>query len=339
MIEVFIILFFFVLNYFFFCNFYKISLYLDVFDKPLKRKIHKKKVASIGGIFFLINFLFIIAVGYLFKIKLFYFNIGDSVKYFSFLITFILFFILGILDDKYILSYKIKFFFSFLFLLFLIKIDKNLVIYELRFSFLEYPILLKYFATFFTILCILLFINACNMIDGLNLLSISYFIFIIFFFIFNKYISNLFILLIFYYIFFIYLNNRNQIFLGDNGTISISFLLSYFFIKSYNANFISNVDIIFLIMAIPGLDMFRLFLERILNKKNPFKADSNHLHHLILYKFPKKNVASILLIFVLIFPYTLTFTKLSYLFILLITLLLYLTLVIFLKLKIKNKIK
>ena len=339
MIEFFIILFFFVLNYFFFCNFYKISLYLDIFDKPLKRKIHKKKVASIGGIFFLINFLFIIAVGYLFKIKLFYFNIGDSVQYFSFLITFILFFILGILDDKYILSYKIKFFFSFLFLFFLIKIDKNLVIYELRFSFLEYPILLKYFATFFTILCILLFINACNMIDGLNLLSISYFIFIIFFFIFNKYISNLFILLIFYYIFFIYLNNRNQIFLGDNGTISISFLLSYFFIKSYNANFISNVDIIFLIMSVPGLDMFRLFLERILNKKNPFKADSNHLHHLILYKFPKKNVASILLIFVLIFPYTLTFAKLSYLFILLITLLLYLTLVIFLKLKIKNKIK
>ena len=92
-------------------------------------------------------------------------------------------------------------------------------------------------------------------------------------------------------------------------------------------------------MAVPGLDMFRLFLERILNKKNPFKADSNHLHHLILYKFPKKNVASILLILVLIFPYTLTFTKLSYLFILLITLLLYLTLVIFFKLKIKNKIK
>jgi UDP-GlcNAc:undecaprenyl-phosphate GlcNAc-1-phosphate transferase len=339
MIEFFIILFFFVLNYFFFCNFYKISLYLDLFDKPLKRKIHKKKVASIGGVFFLINFLFIIAVGYLFKIKLFYFNIGDSVQYFSFLITIILFFILGILDDKYILSYKIKLFFSFLFLFFLIKIDKNLVIYELRFSFLEHPILLKYFATFFTILCILLFLNACNMIDGLNLLSISYFIFIIFFFIFNKYISNLFILLIFYYVFFIYLNNRNQIFLGDNGTISISFLLSYFFIKSYNANFISNVDIIFLIMAVPGLDMFRLFLERVLNKKNPFKADSKHLHHLMLYKFPKKNIASVLMIFVLIFPYTLTFTKLSYLFILLITPLLYLTLVIFLKLKIKNKIK
>ncbi len=336
MIYFFISLFFILLNYFFFYNFYKISLYLNIFDKPSKRKIHKKKVASIGGVFFLINFIFIIAVGYLFKIELFYFNTGDSVEYFSFLMIFILFFILGILDDKYTFSYKIKFLFFILFLFFLIKIDKNLVIYELRFSFLENPILLKYFATLFTILCILLFLNACNMIDGINFLSISYFIFIIFFFIFNKYISNLFILLIFYYVFFIYLNNRNLIFLGDNGTISISFLLSYIFIKSYNANFISNVDIIFLIMAVPGLDMFRLFLERILNKKDPFKADSNHLHHLILYKFPKKNIASILMIFILIVPYTLTFTKLSYLFILLITLSLYFTLIIFLKFKIKN---
>jgi UDP-GlcNAc:undecaprenyl-phosphate GlcNAc-1-phosphate transferase len=177
------------------------------------------------------------------------------------------------------------------------------------------------------------------MIDGLNFLSISYFLFIIFFFIFNKYISNLFFLLIFYYAFFIYLNNRGQIFLGDNGTISISFLLSYFFIKSYNANFISNVDIIFLIMAVPGLDMLRLFFERILNKKSPFKADNNHLHHLMLYNFPKKNIASIIMIFASIFPYILTFTKLSYLLTLFITLLLYFILIFFLKRKLKKQSK
>jgi UDP-GlcNAc:undecaprenyl-phosphate GlcNAc-1-phosphate transferase len=339
MIEFFIILFFFTLNYFFFYNFHKISLYINLFDNPSKRKIHNRKVASIGGVFFLINFFLIIAVGHLFKIKLFNFNIGNPVQYFSFFITFILFFILGFLDDKYTLSYKIKLFFSFLFLFFLIKIDKNFVIYEIRFSFLENPILLKYFVTFFTILCILLFINACNMIDGLNFLSISYFLFIIFFFIFNKYISNLFFLLIFYYAFFIYLNNRGEIFLGDNGTISISFLLSYFFIKSYNANFISNVDIIFLIMAVPGLDMLRLFFERILNKKSPFKADNNHLHHLMLYNFPKKNIASIIMIFASIFPYILTFTKLSYLLTLFITLLLYFILIFFLKRKLKKQSK
>ena len=37
-------------------------------------------------------------------------------------------------------------------------------------------------------------------------------------------------------------------------------------------------------MCIPGLDMFRLFLERIYFKKNPFKGDNNHLHHILLKK-------------------------------------------------------
>ena len=35
-------------------------------------------------------------------------------------------------------------------------------------------------------------------------------------------------------------------------------------------------------MCIPGLDMFRLFVERILKNKNPFKGDNNHLHHILL---------------------------------------------------------
>ena len=36
-------------------------------------------------------------------------------------------------------------------------------------------------------------------------------------------------------------------------------------------------------MMLPGIDMLRLFLERIL-KKNPFKGDRNHLHHLFYLK-------------------------------------------------------
>jgi UDP-GlcNAc:undecaprenyl-phosphate/decaprenyl-phosphate GlcNAc-1-phosphate transferase len=331
MIEFFVILFFIILNYYFFSNFYKISLFLNIFDKPSKRKIHKSKVASNGGVFFLINFLLILIAGYLFKIKLFYFNFDSTLQYLVFILTFILFFILGFLDDKNNLSYKTKFIFTILFLFFLIKIDNNLTIDHLKFSFLEKPLLLGNFAIPFTILCILLFINSCNMIDGLNLLSVSYFFFIIFFFIFLKCISVFFLLLFFYYVFFIYLNYKSKIFLGDNGTLSISFVLSYFFIKSYNSNLITNVDIIFIIMSVPGLDMFRLFLERVFNKKNPFKADSNHLHHLLLFKFQNKNIASLLMFFTLIFPYFLTFTKLSNFLVILIILLIYFTILVFLK--------
>ena len=35
-------------------------------------------------------------------------------------------------------------------------------------------------------------------------------------------------------------------------------------------------------MFIPGLDMIRLFVVRMLKKNNPFSADRNHLHHKLL---------------------------------------------------------
>ena len=40
-------------------------------------------------------------------------------------------------------------------------------------------------------------------------------------------------------------------------------------------------------MIIPGLDMLRLFAERLIKKKNPFKGDNNHIHHLFQFKFSK----------------------------------------------------
>ena len=47
-------------------------------------------------------------------------------------------------------------------------------------------------------------------------------------------------------------------------------------------------------MMVPGVDMFRLFLMRILSKKNPFSPDRNHIHHLLLNKiFKYKNFNNI----------------------------------------------
>lgn len=38
-------------------------------------------------------------------------------------------------------------------------------------------------------------------------------------------------------------------------------------------------------MIVPGFDMFRLFVQRLIKKRNPFKGDLNHLHHIIKKKF------------------------------------------------------
>ena len=63
-----------------------------------------------------------------------------------------------------------------------------------------------------------------------------------------------------------------------NQFISISNLQIY----SYHQYQIDmHHDEIFLIMSVPGLDMFRLFLMRLINGKHPFKPDNFHLHHLM----------------------------------------------------------
>ena len=40
-----------------------------------------------------------------------------------------------------------------------------------------------------------------------------------------------------------------------------------------------------MIMALPGIDMFRLFIIRIYNGKHPFSSDTNHIHHLISKRY------------------------------------------------------
>ena len=50
--------------------------------------------------------------------------------------------------------------------------------------------------------------------------------------------------------------------------------------------------------TLPGIELLRLAILRLLNKKHPFKADRNHIHHLIITKFGliKTNLILILLI-------------------------------------------
>ena len=36
---------------------------------------------------------------------------------------------------------------------------------------------------------------------------------------------------------------------------------------------------------IPGIDMLRLFIQRLLNKRNPFSGDTEHLHHYLIKKY------------------------------------------------------
>ena len=82
--------------------------------------------------------------------------------------------------------------------------------------------------------------------------------------------------------------------MGDNGSLTIPYIISYFLVKSYNNNIIEFSDDIFIVMMIPGFELLRLFFTRTINKKNPFTADRKHIHHILLKKIGYKKTITTL---------------------------------------------
>ena len=69
------------------------------------------------------------------------------------------------------------------------------------------------------------------------------------------------------------LNYKNKIFLGDSGSYILGGIIGTTFIYQYKnyENFIYG-DEVFLILLIPAIDMLRLFVLRLLNKKTLLKV-------------------------------------------------------------------
>jgi UDP-N-acetylmuramyl pentapeptide phosphotransferase/UDP-N-acetylglucosamine-1-phosphate transferase len=166
------------------------------------------------------------------------------------------------------------------------------------------------------------------MLDGINGQAPTYFLFIMLIFLSKAILIYLVIIFVIYVLFFLKLNFKNQTFLGDSGSLPLAFIASYIFIKSYNLGYKLSVEEIFLIMSVPGYELFRLAIVRILNRKHPFKADNLHLHHLILAK--KGLLKTYLIIqFLLIFPYVLLNLSNSFLLTFFLNLSLYIIIVLY----------
>lgn len=273
-----------VLNLFFFINKKKIFNYINIIDTPDgKIKLHKKKIYPIGGVIFFFNLLIFIIIEALYKTDL---HLIYGVSIFDkiiFLFSITSLFFVGLYDDKYNLNYIAKLILTSLIVFIFVSVNENFIISKLSFTFTDKIIYINEISKFFTIICILLFINALNLFDGIDLQSGSY-ILIIFVFFFILLNIEFLIILILSCIFFLYFNYKREIFLGDSGTILIGFIISCLSIYSYNSNLILS-DQIFILMMVPGIDMIRLFLVRIVNGRNPFKGDRNHMHHILIKKY------------------------------------------------------
>ena len=299
MINYFIIIV--ILNILVFKNYKIISNYYNIFDYPdASRKRHKNPTPLIGGFILVTNlFLFYLYEQY-FSFELSYFD--TKIEIFYFLTISFLFFLIGYFDDKFQLNPNLKLLMFSILIIILMIIDKDLIIQNVNFTFNKKYFDFLFFGYFFTILCFLLFINSFNMLDGINGQAGGYSIFISITFILNDVNIIFFILLIYIIIVFLIYNFKNKMFLGDSGTLLIGFIFSYFFIKSYNFETSIYPDEIVLIMLIPGYELLRLAIQRIIQKKHPFKPDENHIHHLI-FKHSNFLKTYIIIQMLLIFPY------------------------------------
>ncbi len=245
-------------------------------DTPnLQRKIHKNPTYLIGGIFIFISY------------SIFFLSTFDNDLYQKLIFIFFLLciFLVGILDDFIDLKPYYKLLLVLIIYLILTKFDEKYLLKQIYLETFDKNLNFGIYSYIISPLCILLLINSINLIDGINGLAMMIFIILSIFLHLNLETDfNLFILI--FYLFIFYNIFKGNYFLGNSGSLIIGALIGFSTIKAYNLNLVekSSAENIVILFLIPGLDMLRLFIQRILRKKSPFEADNLHLHHYLITK-------------------------------------------------------
>ena len=286
---------------------YKAKTIANIFslnDKPIqKRSLHLKPVPKIGGLILFYNIIFI-------NFYLIYANNIYSELNILILFSSVVFFIVGYLDDYFDLTAFKKFLLITLSIIIIYFFNNKILLNFLYFSILNKTFYLENISFIFTFFCIYLLINAFNMADGINGLSLSIFsTWIIFLTFYSKNFDTSFIYLFFpILIILLFFNLKNKIFIGNSGSHLLGGLVSIITIYLYNCEYLETsneknlyVENIFLLFLIPGIDCARLFFYRLfILKKSFYRADKNHLHHILIKNFNLSNSLLIYLSLILI---------------------------------------
>ena len=264
----------------------------NLFDEPDNRKHHMVLTPSMGGIaIFCGVFCSFLVFG----------QINDDTKLQYLLGSVLILFFTGFFDDlinvppfkKLILqsaSAIIAFYGGFR----LQNLDGFLGIYEIPLA-LQLPL---------TLWAVVLFTNAYNFIDGVDGLagSLGVIMSSAFGAIFYHYGLYDFAILSFCFtgalLGFLYYNfSPAKIFMGDTGSLVIGFTTAILAIELLNAGVANPAEAvptsyILAVLFLPVFDFVRVFIMRLISGSSPFKADRNHIHHMILgHGFGHRSVA------------------------------------------------
>ncbi|MGE5458148.1 MAG: glycosyltransferase family 4 protein [Methanococcaceae archaeon] len=82
-----------------------------------------------------------------------------------------------------------------------------------------------------------------------------------------------------------------KIFLGDTGSLTIGFFLVFASLNIATKNNIIDLTFPAILLSVPIADAFRVIVERIRRRQNPFLPDMTHIHHLIIEATGSKRAA------------------------------------------------
>ena len=329
-------IFYIILNFLLFFYFKNISDLINIYDKAEGRKIHTGNISLAGGVLVFVSIFSFISFSKFYEISFFNQLLINETQTLIFLLSSCIFFLIGLVDDKKDLSSKYKISLFLIFVIFYLNFDPSLVIEILFFSSINKILLLQNASFVFTLICIIIFINAFNMYDGSNGQVGIYSLIFLLYISFKSQNSELLIITL-PIILFLILNFKLKTFIGNSGSYFLGFVFSVIIIKIYklDSNYL-KADEIILLMFYPIFDLIRLFILRLINNKNPFIGDRQHIHHYLLNKFKKNYIVQIYLFILVILPIIIyEVFKINLILILTLNLIIYLLII----LKIKNSDK
>ena len=271
-----------------------------LFDIPDERKMHNMPIPRLGGITFLPILLICVCMvfGIWVMMDMSYDLRGFHLLLVRFILLFVgmmMLFLVGVVDDLIGVSYQAKFMVQIacavLFPL------SGLWIHDLTGLFWlgEIPAWLGIPLTVFVVVYVT---NAINLIDGVDglaagicfvaLLTLGMAAMMRAQYLFMVVAFGMLGILLPFWLFNVFGNveRGNKIFMGDTGSLTLGYLVSFLLI--YMAG---EADILFpremlviglSTMLVPMFDIVRVVMARIRNHRNPFLPDKNHIHHKIL---------------------------------------------------------
>jgi UDP-N-acetylmuramyl pentapeptide phosphotransferase/UDP-N-acetylglucosamine-1-phosphate transferase len=210
---------------------------------------------------------------------------------FNFIFVFFAFsiFFIGFLSDiNKINSPRLRLILQIL-IIFGIVYFSSIMVFSTKIFLLDFLLENNIFQIIFTIFCILIIINGCNFVDGMNTSLLGYCIIISLALCYldlkDVQISQLinFYNLITVLLALFILNFFNKLYLGDSGSYLLGLLLSLSLIDTHQINNDISPFFIICLLWYPAFENLFSILRKVQLSRSPVKPDTNHLHQLIFY--------------------------------------------------------